>query len=150
MPTVLEVAEALADALTDVSPADELIVEPRMLFAPTPPAFDIYPAAPAEEDEAFGRGTRLHWFIVRLRVATSDSAGVQDFLYNSRNPTGPQSVRAALFADGTDLAEVADAVQIVGPTGFTLYMDSATGSPRENPTMKSARSTSTGTAARSC
>ncbi len=130
MPTVLEVAEALADALTDVSPTDDLIVEPRMLFTPTPPAFDIYPADPAEEDEAFGPGTRIHWFTIRLRVATSDTEGVQDFLYNARNPTGPESVRAALFADGTDLADVADAVQILGPSGFQLYEDVTTGAPR--------------------
>ncbi len=130
MPTVLAVAEALADALTAVSPIDDLIVAPRMLFTPTPPAFDLYPADPAEEDEAFGPATRLYWFTVRLRVATSDTEGVQDFLYNARNPTGPESVREALFAEGTDLADIADAVQIAGPTGFQLYEDATTGAPR--------------------
>ena len=127
---MLEVAEALADALTDVSPVEQFTVAPRMLFTPDPPCIDIYPADPAEEDEAFGPGTRLHWFTVRLRVATSDTEGVQDFLYNARNPTGPQSVRAALFADGTDLETVADAVQILGPSGFQLYEDVTTGAPR--------------------
>ncbi len=130
MPTVLAVAEAIADALTDVSPVEQFTVAPRMLFTPDPPCIDIYPADPAEEDEAFGPGTRIHWFTVRLRVATSDFEGVQDFLYNARDSVGPQSVRAALFADGTDLADVADAVQILGPSGFQLYEDSTTGAPR--------------------
>ncbi len=130
MPTVLAVAEAIADALTDVSPVEQYTVAPRMLFTPDPPCIDIYPADPAEEDEAFGPGTRIHWFTVRLRVATSDFEGVQDFLYNARDPVGPQSVRAALFADGTDLADVADAVQILGPSGFQIYEDSTSGTPR--------------------
>ncbi len=127
MPTVLEVAEALADALRAVSPTEQFVVEPRMLFTPTPPAFDLYPADPAEEDEGFGPATRLHWFTVRVRVATSDDEGVQDFLYATRDPVGPESVRQALFADGTELAELADAVQIAGPSGFQEYQDSTTG-----------------------
>lgn len=130
MPTVLEVAEALADALADVSPVDEVSISPRMRFTGEPPIIDIYPADPAEEDSAFGADSRLHWFTVRLRVATSDADGVQDFLYNARNPSGAQSVREALHADGTDLADLADAVLIVGPSGFQIYEDITTGAPR--------------------
>jgi hypothetical protein len=130
LPTVLEVAGALADALSLISPADELTVADHMLFTPDAPALDVYPADPSEEDEGFGAGTRLHWFTVRLRVATSDAEGVQDFLYNSRNPTGPESVRAALLDSGSDLDDVADAVTILGPSGFQLYEDATTGAPR--------------------
>ncbi len=130
MPTVLAVAEALADALTDVSPVNEMTVEPRMLFTPNEPAIDIYPADPAEDVSGYGAGSRVHWFTVRLRVGTNDADGNQDFLYNSRNPTGPQSVRAALKADGTDLDGLADAIQILGPTGFQLYEDVTSGAPK--------------------
>src|SRR4051812_39366620 len=45
--TPMEIADALADALIQVSPEQNIQVHGRMLFSPTPPAFDIYPANPA-------------------------------------------------------------------------------------------------------
>ena len=69
MPSVLEVAEALADALENVSPQLAMTVEPRMVFAPAADAcIDIFPANPAEGDLAFGKTPRIYWFTIRLRV----------------------------------------------------------------------------------
>lgn len=127
MPGVLEIAEALADALTAVSPQLTMTVEPRMVFTPAADAcIDIYPATPAEGNTSFGPASRMHWFTVRLRVATADTDGAQDFLYNARDPTGPESIREALFADGTDLSGLVDEITIPdgSPTGFQLYEDS--------------------------
>jgi hypothetical protein len=130
VPSVIVVAEALADALSEVD--DLTVVEPRMMFAPTPPAIDIYPATPAEADSTFGPESRIHWWIIRLRVATSDSEGVQDILLEARNPVGQKSIRAALLEDET-LGGVADGILLdpAYPTGFQLYEDaSSTGGLR--------------------
>lgn len=123
-PGAIEIADALADALSAVAPTSQLTVEPRMLFAPTAPAIDIYPATPAESDLAFGPASRTHWWTIRLRVATSDSAGVQDFLLQARNAEGEFSIRAALLED-TTLGGIADNIQLdpAYPTGFQLYED---------------------------
>lgn len=129
-PTVLELAEAIADALTDVSPLNRLTIEPRYVFSFGGDAcIDIYPATPAEGNLTFAEDSRLHWFTIRLRVPTSDEGAVQEWLYNARNPTGPWSVRAALFADGTTLAGLVDAIDIPdgSPTGFRLYEDAGAG-----------------------
>ena len=101
MGTTLDVAEALADALTDVSPQEGFIVEPFMVFSPGGACLDIYPADPAEEDSTFGAGSATLWWIVRMRVETSDAEGQQEFLYNARDQTGAVSVRAALLSDKT-------------------------------------------------
>ncbi len=130
MPEVLEVAEALAEALTAVSPSLVLTVEPRMVFTPAGPCIDIYPADPAEEDSAFGPGSRLHWFVVRMRVFTADADAMQDLLYAARNTSGSESIREALLADATDLDGVADGVVILGPSGFQLYEDVTSGAPK--------------------
>ena len=123
MPTTLEVAQALADALVDVSPQDGYVVEPFMVFAPGGPCIDVYPSDPAEEDLAFGHGTATLWWTIRLRVETMDSEGQQAFLYGARDQIGPTSVRAALLADET-LGGVVDSLMVGRPTGFQLYEDS--------------------------
>lgn len=130
MPSVVDIAEALADALTDLSPDLPLVIAPRMLFAPPPPAIDIYPATPAESNLAFGPGSRTHWWTVRLRTATSDADGVQEFLLSARDATGPQSVREAIVnatMPGGALDGIADAVMVDenSPTGFQLYEDAS-------------------------
>lgn len=129
MPGVREIAGALAEALAELDPTGEMTIEPRMLFAPNPPALDIYPATPAETNLTFGPASRTHWWTVRLRTATSDADGQQDFLLDARDPTGAQSVRAAIIAacdPGGALFELGcDAVTIDdnSPSGFRLYED---------------------------
>lgn len=127
MPSVLEVAQALADALTDVSPAQDIIVSEFMVFAPGGACLDIYPANVAESNQAFGYGERIHWFTIRLRV-TADSESSQAFLYNARNATGAESVREALndsTSTGGALETLAEALVIAddSPSGFQLYED---------------------------
>lgn len=131
MATVLEVAEALADALTAVSPSDDLIVEPRMIFAPGTNCIDIFPANPAEADLAFGKTPRIHWFTIRLRIATADGYAAQDFLYAARDPDGAESIRAALLYDET-LGGIADGLLFDAntPSGFYLSSDTANEPPK--------------------
>lgn len=122
--TVLEVAEALRDALTDVSPAFPLQVDSMMVFGPGVPTIDIYPATPAESDLTFGQASRTHWFTIRARVATSDPQGAQELLLGLRDPEGPSSVRAALLAD-TTFGGIADDLLFDAntPSGFYLVED---------------------------
>lgn len=124
---MLEVAEGLADALSDVSPALVMTVSPRMVFAPGADAcIDIYPANPSESEIAFGTTPRTRWFTIRMRVPTSDGDGQQDFLYAARDADGPYSVRAALLADET-LGGVANGLLFDPntPSGFYLSEDSS-------------------------
>lgn len=132
MPTVatsinLAIAEALAarvEALT--SSADELAelqVVPFRWASPTPPAVDIFPADPSQDDAAFGPRSRQTFWTVRARVATSDSEGQQTVLYALMDPSGPFSMMAALLAGDPTLDGLADAMNVEGPTGFRLYQD---------------------------
>jgi hypothetical protein len=120
--TPIELADALADALLDISPSENVQVHARMLFSPTPPAFDIYPSSPAEGLLAFGPDSRTHFFTVRLRVSSADEDGQQDLLLRARETSGPNSVRAAILDDPT-LGGLADNVDVMNPTGFQLYVD---------------------------
>jgi len=132
VPSVLEVAEALADALQNVSPQFTMTVEPRMVFAPAADAcIDIFPANPAEGDLAFGKTPRIYWFTIRLRVPTNDPDGAQDFLYAARDADGPESVRAALLYD-EPLGGVADGLLFDAntPSGFYLSSDTANEPPK--------------------
>lgn len=132
MPSTLEVAEALADALMGVSPQMRMTVLPRMEFSPAADAcIDIFPANPAEGDLAFGKTPRIMWFTIRLRVPTNDPGGAQDFLYAARDPDGPESIRAALLYDVT-LGGVVDDLLFDAntPSGFYLSSDTANEPPK--------------------
>ncbi len=125
MTTVLELAEALADAVTPLSPEFPVQVVPRYLFAPGDSCIDIYPATPAEANTSFGPGSRMHWFTIRLRVPTADADAAQDFLYAARNGTGDGSIREALTTSPA-LDALVDGIVLPDstPSGFRLYDDS--------------------------
>lgn len=128
---MLEIAEALADSLTAISPVDDLIVEPRMVFAPGTNCIDIFPSNPSEAELAFGKKPRIHWFTVRLRVPTSDPYAAQDFLYAARDADGPASIRAALLYDTTLGGVVNDLMFDANtPSGFYLSSDTANEPPK--------------------
>lgn len=120
MPSPLEIADLIADALLDVSPEYPIDVSPKMEFAPGGPMIDIYPDDPAEEDLAFGRETAQDAWIVRVRVPTADEGGAQDFLLNARKRTGAGSVRAALLTIRDDDVGI-DGIIVGRPTGYRLY-----------------------------
>lgn len=138
MPTVassltLAIAEALADRVLELADgADELAELQVVAFrqsSPSPPAVDIYPADPSQDDAAFGPRSRQTFWTVRARVATADEAGQQTVLYALMDPSGPTSMMAALLADDQTLDGLADAMNVEGPTGFRLYQDLAVDHP---------------------
>jgi len=120
--TPAEIADALADALSDLTGTEDIEVASRMVFSPGQAQIDIYPADPAEEDVTFGPESRTHWWTIRMRTATADGESVQDFLLASRAPAGDGSVREALLTDPT-LGGLVDNIQIQGPSGYRFYSD---------------------------
>jgi hypothetical protein len=124
--TVGEIMDALAEQMMDVlcgtvNPViEQLQVEPRMVFNPTPPAIDIYPADPFTEQIAYGPGNRELMFIVRARVSTVESEGGQDLLLSMMDPREPTSVAGAVEASST-LGGVVEDVSVEGPTGFGVF-----------------------------
>lgn len=126
MTTPAAIAAALAEALSDLVAVEDVEVAARMVFSPGQAQIDIYPADPAEGNLAFGPESRIHWWTIRMRTATADGEGVQDFLLAARAPTGDGSVRAALLADPT-LGGLVDNIMIDenSPSGYRFYSDPA-------------------------
>lgn len=123
-PTLGEVMDALAAQLqTKLDPAiDTLQVISRLTFNPTPPAIDIYPSDPFQEQTAFGMRQVEVYFDVRARVSTAENEGGQDLLLEMMDPAASTSVAAAIAADRTLGGKVQDAVA-EGPSNFGAYVD---------------------------
>jgi len=95
-PTIMRaIADLLLDALSDI---EDLQVEPSMMWNPTPPAIDMYPADPFFADIAYGQVSELS-FVIRARVNTPDREGAQELLLSLMDPGSDTAVRTALFAD---------------------------------------------------
>ncbi len=124
--------QALADQIyTELSgtadPAIEhLQVESSLVFAPTPPAIDVYPADPFQEGLAFGKGIRDMNFTVRARVSSAESEGGQDLLLSMMDPTSSASVGKAIAKDKT-LGSKVSSLSVSGPSGFAVYTDTGGG-----------------------
>lgn len=102
------------------SPAVEnLQVDGRLMFNPTPPAIDIYPADPFQAELAMGPGNRELFFLVRARVA-GDHEAQQDLLLSLMDPSGSTSLAAALESNVT-LGGVVDNLVVGGPSGFGVF-----------------------------
>jgi len=114
-----QIADALGQAVAAVDVV-ELQVSPRLLVNPTPPAIDIYPADPSQEDAAFGPFSSLTHWTVRARVTTVDHDANQDILLDLLEPYGSTSVRAAVLADKT-LGGLAEGMAVDPPSGMTVY-----------------------------
>lgn len=118
-----EIADALAFAVTPISPEFDLQIVTRREFKPTPPCIDIFPTGPFVEDAGFGRESVRMRFTVRTRVGGNDPDGQTELLYEFMDPFGPLSVRGALLDDAT-LGGLAD-VQLLDQSGMQAYQDVA-------------------------
>lgn len=129
LPVIARAIQARIELLTDE--ADEfarLAVYPFLMPNPTPPAIDIYPGEPSQDEAAFGPRSRQTFWTVRARVATSDLEGQQDILLALMAPSGDTSLMQAVL-DDPPLDGHADAVNIVGqtPSGYRPYQTLDTG-----------------------
>jgi hypothetical protein len=100
----------------------QLQIEPRMVWNPTPPAIDMYPAAPFQEQIGMGRGNNELFITVRARVNTPDHEGAQDLLLAMMDPSAATSVAKAITSD-TTLSGTVDYVLAEPPTDFGAYTD---------------------------
>lgn len=121
--SLVALTEAIANQLQQLnSRIPELQVGSQMLFTPTPPAIDLYPADPFQEQADFGPLVRTALFTVRARVSTIDSDGGQTLLLGLLDPAAPESVTAALTADPT-FAGACQTSMVEGPSGYIQYTD---------------------------
>lgn len=127
---MLALADQIAETLTGgtTSPGTgtplvrDLAVNPRLVWNPTPPAIDIYPADPFQDQIAFGRGNNELFFVVRARVDTPDHEAAQDLLLSLMDPVAVTSLAAAVTADRT-LGGVVERTDIEGPSDYGAFID---------------------------
>lgn len=119
------IMDALAAQIADeLSSIDDLQVVGRMMWNPTPPAIDIYPAEDVfQETISYARGKAVT-FTVRARVNTPDREGAQELLLSLMDVEAAESVEAAILSDRT-LGGAVDDLRVDGPTGFTVFVDPA-------------------------
>lgn len=127
-----EIAQALADAVNGIASASDQLMElqavPFMWVNPTPPAVDIFPADPSQDNAAFriadGPANRQTFWTVRARVSTADDESGQQILLALMEPAGDTSIADAITYDSS-VDAVTDAIDVQGPSGFRLYQSAA-------------------------
>jgi hypothetical protein len=126
--SLTEIMDALASQIDSrlVGTADPLIeglqVDGRMVFNPTPPSVDVYPADPFQEGLAFGKGNNEVFLTVRARVSTAEHEGGQDLLLSMMDPEATTSMAQAILFDRTLGAKV-ERVNVTGPSAFGVFPD---------------------------
>lgn len=95
----------------------DLQVYGRLVFNPTPPSIDVYPADPFQEQVAFGSRNVEVFFTVRARMTTADNVAGQDVILAMMDPTTDVSVAAALLKEPA----VVDVVE--PPSNYGLFVD---------------------------
>jgi hypothetical protein len=129
MATVAAIMDALAAQIANEIGGDgtanpvisHLQVDGRMVFNPTPPAIDVYPADPFQDALAFGKGNNELFLTVRARVTTADHEAGQDLLLSMMDPEATTSVAQAILSDRT-LGNTVERVNVsAGPTAFGVF-----------------------------
>jgi hypothetical protein len=97
-------------------------VEPRMIFNPTCPSVDIYPANPSREQESAGMGdlAGAYLFTVRARFLMDDTDSGQELALAMMNDNDDLCLGWALFDDQT-LNGYASSVFVDDPSGFLAF-----------------------------
>lgn len=114
-----EMADTIRTALSDV--AFPVQVEPRMIFNPTCPSVDIYPANPSRDQDAaaFGELSGAYVFTVRARFNREDTDSGQELALALMNENDELCLGLALF-DST-LGGYANSVEVDDPSGFLNF-----------------------------
>lgn len=124
MADLVALMEQMADAIrVSLSSVDLPVqVEPRMIFNPTCPSVDIYPAIASrdQEDAAMGALFGSYRFTVRARFAMADNDAGQDLALAMMNEADPLCLAAAL-ADEPTLNGYADSLYVEDQSGFLAF-----------------------------
>jgi hypothetical protein len=113
------VVSQISDAVDDDIP--DIQVQPGIMWNPTPPAIDVYPADPLFEDVSYGPVSKFR-LTVRARVDTPDREGAQDLLLSLMDPASDIAVRNVLYAD-EKLGGKAENLLVSSPSEFGYFQD---------------------------
>ncbi len=122
--TILNAMKTVLDnGIGEGTPAGVQVIA-RRSFNPTPPSIDMYPSDPFRSTDiaGFGNISGAYLFTVRARVTTADYEAGQDVLLDLMDDESVNCV-ADLLMDDQTLAGTVSAVDVDGPTGFSLYAD---------------------------
>ena len=125
-PTLLEIMQALADQIetTLASKIDNLQVNSTLTWNPTPPAVDIYPADPFQEQIGMGKGNKSLFLEVRARVNTPDHEGAQELLLSLMDPNADTSMEQAILGSPTLSGKVSQmSVSSESPSNYGAFAD---------------------------
>jgi hypothetical protein len=121
--TLLEIQSELAAQIDDVLDDTTIQVVGKLVWQPTPPCIDIYPADPFQEQQGFGVGRDTIYLSVRGRVNTPDHDGAQELLLSLMDPKAATSVQQAIESDQTLNGSVTQAMISEGPTNYGIFPD---------------------------
>lgn len=130
MATVAAIMDALASQIESelcgtASPRiPELQVDGQLIPSPTPPAVDVYPGDPFQEQTAMGRGNNVLFFTVRVRVSTAENAGGQALLLSMMDPEANTSMAQAILSNRTLGGVVERVANVEGPSAYGVFLDS--------------------------
>jgi hypothetical protein len=121
--SLLTLTAAVAAQLGQLtSQIPELQVTSQLNDNPTPPAVDLYPAEPFQDQTDFGPLIRAALWIVRARVTKADQDSGQTLLLQMMDPTSPLSVTAAL-ASNPGFGGACQDSTVEGPLNWGTYGD---------------------------
>jgi hypothetical protein len=121
--TLLEIQTELAAQIASVLSDTTIQVAPMLVWQPTPPCIDIYPADPFQEQQGFGVGRDTVYLSVRGRVNTPDHDGAQELLLSLMDPKASTSVQQAIESDQTLSGKVTQALLSDGPSNYGIFPD---------------------------
>ena len=122
MAALAEQIENTLGGTADPQIVEGLNVYPMLEANPTPPAIDVYPGNPFQEQQASGKGNKRLNFNVRGRVNTPDNEGAQELLLSMMDPQGTASVEQALLEDRT-LSGTVGYLSVDGPTDYGVFVE---------------------------
>lgn len=115
-PTVSAMREGL---VANLSTLDGRQIVPYMLGAPTPPTIQVFPET-VEYDRAMHRGYDAWTFVVQAFAGLTTDRGAQISVDEMLEPSGSNSIKAAVESDKT-LGGIVSDVRVVSATGYRVY-----------------------------
>jgi len=120
-------AELMTQIASEVIPPSaegiQVSTEGHLIWSPTPPSIDVYPAEEFQLQESFGQGNTTVFVNVRARVNTPDHDGAQTLILALMDPRGSSSVQQAVLSDETLNGKVRQALVSSGPSNYGIFPD---------------------------
>jgi hypothetical protein len=122
--SLLALTAAVANQLEQqlIPQLPELQVTSQLNDNPTPPAIDLYPAEPFQDQTDYGPLIRAALWIVRVRVTKADQDSGQTLLLQMMDPTAAVSVTSALTSNPGFGGACQDST-VEGPLNWGTYAD---------------------------